>query len=287
MTGLVHVTPVGTDHYNVLTMPQCYIGSGAFRSQTGGQAVVWLSRLHGIASSGTDTMIVTGDGSFIFDAFVGGYVLATECQLDQQCSSGGGFYMLNCSRGPDTGASRIDHLATAAESIAVFGGYARLSLDLVGGVFIDQDHYRLGGHNVTVESGTRTFFGNFGRFLETAAAENVFLIFGSIVQGAEFDAQGVSYGTTKGSEFADFADGGTIFAFDPAATDYAYDGGGAETFVFDFGQNAFGINPATGLPVGPTTPTLTHLDAALGVGTGFGSRAVEPASGCRFLVNGT
>jgi hypothetical protein len=297
--GLSAAAVAATNTYQILTLPAAYFGTGAlFRMVPGGSnatrlATIQFRRFDYGAVSSADALQVEGEGRFIAPNSTGGLILFSECKAHQQIDSRESVIWANCAF-----LSTGNTLGCVFESPHVNGsvlcGYARCSVTAGPGQTIDQDFQIHGSFSFNsafddLVAG-EAFFGNVGRFLDGGADKTALFVNESTISSiATYDAQAIFYGTTGTAAIARVVTapsvpGGQLCSSQTAAITYVFNGGAAAFFQLGEQGNAFGFNEATGLWVGPTTATVGHLDAALGLGTGLGQCALWPRSSARIRV---
>ena len=298
--GLAAAAVAATNAYEILTLPTVYFGTGGtFRLAAGGPnttgvASVLVRRGHGRAAFAGEVFYPNASASFGAGQISGALIDFAECAFDQIRNTDGGVIFSNC-RASASAAS--DTVSGVLGNISAFlAGYARRSVILGVQASVDQDFQILGSNTLSCGQSFGAHLGvgsvgNFGRFLDGAAALVMGFLFNKINIVPDYDGEAVVYGTTAGQAIFNLANepslgGGEITAAASAASTFVTDGGAAGYFVMGGSAQttAYGFDTAAGTFVGPTNLTVLHLDAALMAGAGFGKVALWPPTGSRIAV---
>lgn len=256
----------------------------------------------GNAGSGTESAVffyrlrLTNPGSAPATQFASPSVTYNmqECMYDvtEIIVESGGFSAVNCF-----GYHSLGVVGQAGAFVELFaGGISGLASGTVQAaaastVAVDGDFALFSAAPYVSGKDGLMLMGNASRW-NNAGSQAMTVTGGTLIVSPVFQAGAVAYGTDAGGDFAiiNSQDGNA------GAILYVNDGGGTpaqDAFKFTdvawtmgtLAASAFGLSQTTGLAVGPTTNTLAHLDAAIGVGTGFGGAAVDPRSGSTFRID--
>lgn len=291
LTAGVQATPTPVaintgDLYEVLTPVQVYFGaqctvrntqSSSSPSFSGARFVLY--RLWG-RSAGAGDCWRPGTGGDVATS-LGPNIEVQECRIDQRYVVDRGVVrFVNCAMT----ASSINGVVGAGNLVILAGfTYGFVNAFYGGDLRVDCDFVIDGTGTISGTGAGAIFIGNMSRWAATGPAfgieasafhfQNVFegqhVVYGT-VGAANLVIKFTSHSNSGGVTYAGAGSAVATFQFDSNVTN----------FQFPVSLNSgFGVDPATGLSVGPTTNTWAHLDAALGAGTGFGGAARDPTTG--------
>jgi hypothetical protein len=283
------VTLAAGDTYSIVTPLPVYFGTGSRTSwypnggtNSAAPPAVTFYRLRGLSQDALrDPLRLTSDGG----RFAGAALLFNECRVDQSVYTlaGAAAYFNNCSMQSTQILQGLTHFQDVS-NVFLFAGYSRAFLFLYGGVILDQDFSILaapvGAAALNVFGGVNVI-GSVSAYTPGPGPAVVVANGAQMLLQRNLDPVAILYGTVGGAANPIFDVGsGSITYHNPNAVPmFSFD---STLFQLAAQANGWGFSRTLGF-VGPTSCTLAHQDAALGVGTGFGASSQDPPTGARFL----
>lgn len=283
-------TPTAGDSYQLLPLVGVYMGTElkpqSFPTAIANASTVYLYRISPYGAFAGDVFQVLAD-DFVSVAF-------QEClfaNVSPQVTGQGFALFINCGLAQTTGNSLT---VAAGGSCEVFGGgycYNGYLCAIAANVTVDQDFAHYGdqgtGNRPTTSFGNLTV-GDASAWMTSGPGEVLAIEGGAAVFTRIFRAGNVFYGNSTGNFIIQtFNEGSPILPStiridnrQSATNTFAFNG----TPTFGMLSTPFTVNLATGAFIGPTTPTVTTLDAVAGAGTGLAGLAWDLKTGCRINI---
>lgn len=256
----------------------------SYPAENNGEASVFFYRFDFTLQNNNDTCI--------FDSLTAQYSFQECMFLHAAEVASGAVSFLNCFFWHNAGLVAADGGAVECLFGGGISGQAQGSVNVLAGglALLDTDFAVFSERPVLASQFGLLELGDFG-FWQNGGAGAIAVGGGVAGIALGFGAESIVYGNagagpiitvggdaSGGGQFTYRNDGGGT----PAATQIQFN---VSTFKLGEMASPFGVTLATAAYVGPTTPTLAHLDAALGAGTGFGGLAIDNSTGATMRVH--